>query len=270
MKNKALYLVGLIIFGAVSVYPVEGIASEKPIGKVIAIIGTAEFISRSPSDLVSEGPSGMIKKVSLPAWEKVQPQQTVYPSDEFRTGRKSRMRILFEDKSLMAMGPNTELKISSYSFDPAYNLRQGVINIAHGLSMYIINKEQIHPDSHFKIVTPTANMAARGTHGYMSVSDLKTLIANQAGFIRVLNMDPTVFGDIIIGPMRKTIIKTGEPPSEPESLTGPEQDLIEQVIMGWPGSRYREKPRKGSSVTDALEEEYDLFEEDESSPCSSG
>ncbi len=270
MKKITLYLVLLLTFGLISVYPSEGIAGEKSIGKVIAIIGTAEFNSGSSSDLVSEGPSGMIKKVSLPPWEKIQPQQLVYPSDEFRTGRKSRMRILFEDKSLMALGPNTELKISSYTFDPAYNLRQGVINIAHGLSMYIINKEQIHPDSHFKIVTPTANMAARGTHGYMSVSELKTLIANQAGFIRVLNMDPTVFGDIIIGPMTKTIIRTGEPPSEPQPLTSAEQDLIEQVIMGWPGSRYREKPRKGSDVVDSLEEEYDLFEEDGSDPCTSG
>ena len=270
MNKTISYLALLFTFCAICLYPLKGIADEKPIGKVIAIIGAAEFTSGSPSDLVSEGPSGTIKRVSLPPWEKVQPQQLVYPSDEFRTGRKSRMRILFEDKSLMALGPNTELKISSYSYDPAYNLRQGVINIAHGLSMYIVNKEQIHPDSHFKIVTPTANMAARGTHGYMSVSQLKTLIANQAGFIRVLNMDPTVFGDIIIGPMMKTIINTGEPPSEPEPLTGPEQDLIQQVIMGWPSSRYREKPRKGSDILDSMKEEYDLFEEDESDPCSSG
>ena len=73
--------------------------------------------------------------------------------------------------------------------------------------MYIVNKEQKHPQSHFKILSPTANVAARGTQGYLSVSQLKTLVANQAGFIRALNADPTVIGDVMVGPMMKTVIE---------------------------------------------------------------
>lgn len=244
-------------------------ADEKPVGKVIAIIGSAEYLPGG-SEPVAQVGSGQIRPVSIPAWQKIQPQQLIYPQDEFRTGRKSRLRILFEDKSLMALGPNTQLRISSYLYDPAYNLRQGVIDMAHGLSMYIVNKEQVHPDSHFKIVTPAANMAARGTQGYLSVSQLKTLVANQAGFIRALNSDPTVIGDVIVGPMMKTVIEVGQPPTKPEDLTGPEKTLIQQVIMGWAGSRYRERPRKGSDIEEALKEEYELFEEDKSDPCSSG
>lgn len=257
------FLVCILIFSG------QALAGEKPVGKVIAIIGSAEYLPGGSEPLARIG-SGQVRPVSIPAWQKIQPQQLIYPQDEFRTGRKSRMRILFEDRSLMALGPNTQLKISSYIYDPAYNLRQGVINMAHGLSMYIVNKEQVHPDSHFKIVTPAANMAARGTQGYLSVSQLKTLVANQAGFIRVLNVDPTILGDVIVGPMMKTVIEEGAPPTPPETLTEAEKNLIQQVIMGWTGSRYREKPRKGSSVGEALKEEYDLFDEDNSDPCSSG
>jgi len=270
MRRTFFYFTLLITFCAIHIYPDKGIAEERPIGRVIAIIGSAEYIPGSSSDLVSEGPAGTIKKVSFSPWENVRLKQNIYPSDEFRTGRTSRLRILFEDNSLMALGPNTQLKISSYMYDPEYNLRQGVIDIAHGLSMYIINKEQVHPDSHFKIVTPAANMAARGTHGYISVSSVKTLIANQAGFIRVFNSDPTVVGDVRVGPMMKTIIEQGHPPTDPTPFTESEKHLIQQVVMGWVGSRYREKPRKGSDIEEALKEESELFEEDESDPCTSG
>ena len=170
----------------------------------------------------------------------------------------------------MALGPNSQMRISSYLYDAKEKLRQGTVTIGHGIAMYIVNKEQKHPQSHFKILSPTANVAARGTQGYLSVSQLKTLLANQAGFIRALNPDPTVVGDVIVGPMMITVIEEGQPPTEPTPLTGPEKDLIQQVVMGWVGSRYRERPRQGSIVTDAMQEEYDLFDENDSDPCTSG
>ncbi|MDH5763575.1 MAG: FecR family protein [Nitrospinota bacterium] len=261
---------GLVLLAVVFLLFPAGVWAEKqPVGKIIAIIGSAEYLPGG-EDSVAGGQPGQVVPVSLTPWQKVQPKQLVYASDEFRTGRKSRLRILFEDSSLMALGPNSRMTISSYLFDAKERLRQGVIAIGHGISMYIVNKDQKHPQSHFKILSPTANVAARGTQGYLSVSQLKTLVANQAGFIRALNADPLIFGDVMVGPMMKTVIEEGQPPTEPEALTGPERNLIQQVIMGWASSRYREKPRQGSIVTDALQEEYDLFEEDESDPCTSG
>jgi hypothetical protein len=254
---------------AVMILPAKAWAAKKQVGRIIAISGSAEYLPNG-EEPVADAQPGQVVPVSLTPWQKAQPKQMVYASDEFRTGRKSRLRILFEDSSLMALGPNSQMRISSYLFDAKEKLRQGVITIGHGISMYIVNKEQKHPKSHFKILSPTANVAARGTQGYLSVSQLKTLIANQAGFIRALNADPTVIGDVMVGPMMKTVVEEGKPPTEPEALTGPERNLIQQVIMGWVGSRYREKPRPGSNVMEALPDEYELFEADESDPCTSG
>ena len=259
----------VLLIVAVLILPANVWADKKPVGRIIAIIGNAEYLPAG-EESVADAQSGQVVPVSLTPWQKVQPKQMVYASDEFRTGRKSRLRILFEDSSLMALGPNSRMKISSYLFDANEKLRQGVITIGHGISMYIVNKEQKHPKSHFKILSPTANVAARGTQGYLSVSQLKTLVANQAGLIRALNADPTVIGDVMVGPMMKTVIEEGKPPTEPEALTGPERQMIQKVVMGWVGSRYREKPRQGSNVGDALKEEYDQFEEDSSDPCTSG
>ena len=264
--GKSMVLLALVAF---LVFPANAWAEKKPVGRIIAIIGSAEYLPGGEEPVAKAKP-GQVVPVSLTPWQKVQPKQMVYASDEFRTGRKSRLRILFEDSSLMALGPNSKMTISSYMFDAKEKLRQGVISIGHGISMYIVNKEQKHPKSHFKILSPTANVAARGTQGYLSVSKLKTLVANQAGVVRALNADPSVIGDVMVGRMMKTIVEEGKPPTEPEALMGPERAMIQQVVMGWVGSRYREKPRQGSIVTDAIEEEYDEFEEDSSDPCTSG
>lgn len=264
-SGKGLALLALVFL----ILPANAWAEKKPVGRIIAIIGSAEYLPGGEQPVADARP-GEVVPVSLTPWQKVQPKQVVYASDEFRTGRKSRLRILFEDSSLMALGPNSKMTISSYMFDAGEKLRQGVISIGHGISMYIVNKAQKHPKSHFKILSPTANVAARGTQGYLSVSELKTLVANQAGVVRALNADPTVIGDVMVGQMMKTVVEEGKPPTEPEPLTAAEQKMIQQVVMGWVGSRYREKPRKGSDVAGAIEEEYDQFEEDSSDPCTSG
>lgn len=250
-----------LIFPAINAW-----ADKKPVGKIIAIIGSAEFLPGG-EEPVADAQSGKVVPVSLTPWQKVQPRQVVYARDEFRTGRKSRLRILFEDSSLMALGPNSQMRISSYMFDAKEKLRQGVITIGHGLSMYIVNKAQKHPKSHFKMLSPTANVAARGTQGYLSVSALKTLVANQAGVIRALNADPAVIGDVMVGPMMKTVIEEGKPPTPPKPLTGAEQNQIQQMVMGWVGSQYREKPKESSDI---MKEEFNQFEEDTSDPCTSG
>ena len=262
--GKWLVLVALVL----TIFPAQAWAERKPVGRVIAIIGSAEF-HPGHGDQVAARP-GEAVPVSFTPWQKVEPKQLVYATDEFRTGRKSRLRILFEDSSLMALGPNSLMTVANYTFDAKEKLRQGTISIGHGISMYIVNKEQKHPKSHFKILSPTANVAARGTQGYLSVSQLKTLVAHQAGLIRALNADPMVLGDVMVGPMTKTVVEVGQPPTEPEPLTGPERNLIQQVVMGWVGSRYREKPRVGSTVAEALKEEYDLFDDDDTDPCTSG
>jgi len=170
-------------------FPLQSWAQEKPIGKIIGLRGFVELLVSEP---VAQVEKGDVKKVAAEVWQQIKKNQPVYTKDTYRTGRKSRLKILFADKSLMALGPRTRMSIESYLYKPEDKLRQGVINVAHGLSMYIVNKSQKNKKSSFRIVSPTGNLAARGTQGYVSSSKTKTLIANQAGTVLVSNSDPNV------------------------------------------------------------------------------
>jgi hypothetical protein len=170
-------------------FPLHSWAQEKPIGKIIGLRGFVEILVSEP---VAQVEKGDVKKVSAEVWQQIKKNQPVYIKDTYRTGRKSRIKILFEDKSLMALGPRTRMSVESYLYKPEDKLRQGVINVAHGLSMYIVNKSQKNKKSSFRIVSPTGNLAARGTQGYVSASKDKMLIANQAGTVLISNSDPNV------------------------------------------------------------------------------
>ncbi len=259
----ATLLFTLVIPGLVS-------AQEKPVGKVISIIGSAEVKSGGTSPVAS-GDKNKTSKVSFGSWSKVKPNQAIYATDTFRTARKSRMKILFEDSSLMALGPNTTMTVESYLYKPEDKLRQGVINVTHGLSMYIVNKGQKNPKSRFKMVTPTGNIAARGTKGFISVTDFSTLVANQAGDVVTSNRDPKIIGEVLVGAMMKNIIELGKPPTDPTPLTEFELNQIQRVTMAWLQSKFTDKKGKGKVLVelqdgdfgddDDFREFFDLFDD---------
>ncbi|QPJ62454.1 MAG: FecR domain-containing protein [Candidatus Nitronauta litoralis] len=263
-------LIGTLFFGQW----VE--AQEDVLGRIISIRGTVEF--QSPQGGSAANTAGQVKPVSFGPWQKVQPKQEIHVNDRIRTSRKSRLKILFKDKSLFAMGPKTEITLEKYLFQPDNKLRQSVVNIAHGLSMYIINKESINPDSKFEIKTPTAILAARGTKGFFSATSGRTLLANQAGAMNARNVDPQVVGNVNVGIMMKSIIEAGKPPTTPAPLLPGERILINRIVNGFPASSFSGEAKSGDVVVELgsdssgtqedFTEFYEFFDDSDAESCS--
>ena len=136
-------------------YPADLLAEDKPVGRILAVIGTVKYFVGKDSS-ASRGTPGEVKRVAFEPWQNVKKRQPVYATDQFRTGRKSRLKVLFSDNSLMALGPGAEIAVTAYRTQPESKLRQGIIGVKRGLAMYIVNKSQNNKKSFLKIVTPTA------------------------------------------------------------------------------------------------------------------
>lgn len=232
-------------------------AQEKPVGKIISIKGFVEVLVSEP---VAEAKPGEVKKVAAEVWQQVKKKRPIYAKDKFRTGRKSRLKILFEDNSLMALGPRTKISVESYLYKPEDKLRQGVINVAHGLSMYIVNKSQKNKDSVFRIVSPTGNLAARGTFGFVSSSATKTIVANKTGAMSASNVDPNVAGSQLVGANSVSTIPQGQAPTVPQTMSNNGFKTISSVVLGrigtsLPSSMLKEK--SGSTSTSKSDSDSD-------------
>ena len=209
----------------------QSVAAENPVGKIIGITGTIEYLPAG-SEPVAEAKPGEVQRVSFEKWEKVKFHQAVYAKDTFRTARKSRLKILLSDNSLIALGPNSEVKVESYLFNKEDKLRQGVIKMAHGLSMYIVNKSQTHKNSSFRMVTPTANIAARGTQGYTSASERNTFVANLFSSVDTSNINPEIRKVVTLGANEGNNIPKDGPPTPAKPITPETMKQINIMVMG--------------------------------------
>lgn len=268
-KSSAQRLAFVFGLAFLVVNPMEVVAEEKPVGKIVILSGTVEVRSSGPVPVADQS-SGNVKPVAFTPWKKAERLQAVFAKDEFRTSRRSRVKILFNDNSLMALGPNSQIKVVSYLYEPEQKLRQGILNVKLGLIMYVINKSQNHKKSEMRIVTPTANIAARGTSGYLSVSDDITIVANESGTVEVSNIDPTVSGTVSVGESQLTRVAEGEPPTTPEPIAPEQFADVSSMINGTPGDEGEpfESDTSTGESGDALGGDTTSDDEGGGDPCS--
>lgn len=87
---------------------------------------------------------------------------TVHAQDLVKTGVKGSTELEFLDATRLVVGPNGEVRLDEFVYDPASATGGGQISLQLGAFRYqsgdLKNKENV------KLVTPTATMTIRGTH----------------------------------------------------------------------------------------------------------
>lgn len=208
MKRISFFLFFcLFLFAASSSYAASGSA-----GEVAAIRGKAE----------ASGADHSRRQLSL--------KSPVYSGDVLVTGPKARLQIIFNDNSIISMGPDSEIKISEYSLKEKggtlkTDIREGAFHIMGG---------SIAKDSpeNFVTETPYATIGIRGSMFALNVRGKRLSVVflggkgidvfNSAGSVAITNPG---FGTIV------TDVKTV--PEPPRSFAGDELQII--VDMAKPG-----------------------------------
>ncbi len=148
-------------------------AKEAEVGIVTA---TAKTVS-----LVREG-----KKIDTP----VKKKDPVLFLDTYETQKKSKLKILFADDSLLTLGEDTKMTITESVYDPAKDYRSTKLTLAKGSVGAIVGRAFSGSGSKFEVHTPTSVAAARGTHFIVSLIQeggvLKTVVASLSGTVVVV------------------------------------------------------------------------------------
>ncbi len=127
-------------------YP-TGLFADEPIGAVTTVIKTA-YLQRSgnPTEIV------------------VRQGATTHLLDTYQTMAGSRLKILFEDDSIISMAENSKIVITSDISKPSQNERSRVIEMITGSIRVLIGKRFLGGASKFEVHTPTSTAGVRGTH----------------------------------------------------------------------------------------------------------
>lgn len=93
----------------------------------------------------------------------------LYVGSMVKTGPAGSMGVTLEDNTVMSFGPNSELTLDEFIFDPAQDDLKLSAKITHGTLDYISGTiAKLKPQA-VEINTPTGTIGVRGTHFLVKV-----------------------------------------------------------------------------------------------------
>lgn len=97
----------------------------------------------------------------------------LYPKDIIRTGADSSVGIIFEDNTILSMGPKSEIVIDEYVFAPEKGMLSMITRMVKGTASYISGVIGRQSPESVKFETPDATIGIRGTEFLVKVKDDK-------------------------------------------------------------------------------------------------
>jgi hypothetical protein len=191
------------------------LAEEKPIGLIVALRGEVTAVNTA----------GAQRRLAV--------KNEIYLADTIKTGGRGRVQMMFDDNTLISLGPNTDMQIAEYQWNPdkktgamKTRVNEGVFRIMGGAIT------QVAPRN-FKTETPAGTIGIRGSMyaGKVSGSSLHVLfqggkgiyVSNDAGTVSI---DRPGFGTFVAGP--------SAPPAAPTRLSSEDMTQLEDVAVDVP------------------------------------
>ena len=141
-----------LLFVAIVSLSLPALAEEPVIGYVKTVKGNAMIISGNQQTKAEVG-------------------TPVSAGNKLKTGANSSMGVTFKDNTVMSFGPNTELTVDEYLYQPNKGKLKLGATMAKGTLAYLSGAiAKIKPDA-VTVKTPTGTIGVRGTHFVVKVEE---------------------------------------------------------------------------------------------------
>ena len=134
-------------------------------------------------------------------------------SDSIVTRDRSRVKMLFRDDSILTLGANSKLVIKKYLYSPESKRAESIYELADGRLRSVVG------GAGFKVTTPTAFAAARGTVFTVAynMETGTTEITVVEGSVEVRNINAEVAGSQVVAAGQSTTVTGNKPPTPPKA-----------------------------------------------------
>ena len=187
--------------------------AQQEIGTIAAVDGRAEI-----------GRSGN--------WSDAATGAPIYLGDVLRTGKPGRMRVVFQDDSVLTVSEESEVKVDEQTFNPAKGQSTSLMGLLRGKVNAVVSEYYHNSGNTYEIKTPNATAGVRGTEFTIAYSpdDDQTEVIGVSGHITVHSaVDPTGPGVLITANETTSIVKNRKP-TAPRRL---DEQLFQQDLEGF-------------------------------------
>ncbi|GBD99258.1 fecR protein [bacterium BMS3Abin07] len=135
--------------------------------------------------------------------------------DSVVTEKRSRIKMLFRDDSILTLGPDSKLIVKQYLYSPEEKRADSIYELLDGRLRAVVGNAAL------KVVTPTAYAAARGTIFIIWYDPVKNVtgIAVIEGEVEVHSLVPEDKNFQILTDGQMTLVYTGESPYVPRGYS---------------------------------------------------
>jgi FecR protein len=205
--RKKPYIIAALMFAAL--LPLSAQSAEKA-GDVVYVKGT-----------------GLVERQAK--FHKAALKAAVQETDNVLTRERSRMKLLFRDDSILTLGPNSKLVVKKYLYSPESKRAESIYELADGRLKAVVGGPG------FKVTTPTAFAAARGTVFviWYDTATNTTGLAVIEGSVDFGNNNPNVPGTQTVGAGQTSTVTGDGPPALPGPIGGDASGIL--TDLGEPG-----------------------------------
>jgi hypothetical protein len=161
--------------------------SAGPLAGLIAAL----FFSPAAQAALKIGDATLVQRDvtgALPGRErKVAQGDDVFVDELIRTAQASAAKILFVDKTNLAIGPQAAVKLDRFVFKDDRSAKAMAVTVTKGAMRWVSG---ISPSSAYQIKTPNAIIGVRGTIFDVLVAGGRTSVVLQEGSVEVCTMGP--------------------------------------------------------------------------------
>jgi hypothetical protein len=144
----------------------------------------------------------------------------VYSGDHLRTARPGRLRVVFQDDSVLTVSDDSEVTIDRNVFDPKQGKVESSFDLLKGKVSSLVSEYYHNTGAIYQVKSPTAVAGVRGTEftiAYNADSD-STEVVGISGHVEVRGLaDPSAPG-VLITAEETTMVRRGELPTSPRRL----------------------------------------------------
>jgi hypothetical protein len=109
----------------------------------------------------------------------------VFEGDRLQTGEKSRLKVLFSDDVILALGSQTEVVVEKHLFDPKSGARSARLDLVKGTLRSLVQKLVAGSRADFSVRTGNAVAGVRGTEFVLVADGEETKLYTYSGEVEL-------------------------------------------------------------------------------------
>ena len=151
--------------------------------------------------------------------------------DAVRTGSPGRVRVVFQDGSVLTVSDATEFVVDEYEFEPNQGLFRSAIRLLQGKLRALVSDYYQTPGAHYEIQTGNAIVGVRGTTFVVTFdpSTDVTEVVGEHGLVRVHSVLDRVAHGVVVKARELTTVARGQFPTPPRRI---DEALFRQYLEG--------------------------------------